>query len=139
MPEASRCPTPNDLRRFLLGQIADDETASVQDHLTTCATCLDRMADLSTDDSLVAAMQAQARNPAGADDGVVQALVDRLANVNAVDAEPAATLSWDGSHGRTEAVLPQVDGFEIQAVLWAKAAWGWSTKPCRLRWAVPWP
>ncbi len=117
MANSTHCPTADDLRRFLVGDVADEEAAKLHDHLSECSTCLDGLARLSTEDSLVAAMREQARTPANPDEGVVQSLIARLAKPRQANGGPTATVSWDYSQSRIEAALPTVDGFEIESVL----------------------
>ncbi|MBI3462313.1 MAG: hypothetical protein HY000_04530 [Planctomycetes bacterium] len=82
MPPAKQCPSPDDLRSFLLGQVEDADLARIQDHLSSCGSCLELIANLKAEDTLLAAMQAQTRSAGPDPEGsVVEALMDRLIGV----------------------------------------------------------
>jgi hypothetical protein len=81
MSGTTSCPTPDNLHRFLLGQVDEVEAALVQDHLSGCDQCLDTMAHLRSDDTLVVAMRAQAQAAADPDEAVVEKLVHQLTQV----------------------------------------------------------
>src|SRR5262245_60999292 len=90
MPAAKTCPTPRDLQRYLLGQAEDQQAACLQEHLAACGDCLDTVAHLRAEDTLVAALRAQARPPAvdnDSDEPAVEALIHKLSGLYA--AEPA--------------------------------------------------
>ncbi|MBI3468429.1 MAG: protein kinase [Planctomycetes bacterium] len=79
MPEPKSCPSPDDLRRFLLGQVDEGDAARIQDHLAGCPRCLESMGNLKTDDTLLAAMQAQTSAAhSDPDQAVVERLMDKL-------------------------------------------------------------
>src|SRR5687768_10133791 len=61
MPDVTRCPTRDELRRFLLGDVDDEEAARVQGHLSTCCSCLETLPRLETNDVRLQAMQTQGR------------------------------------------------------------------------------
>ena len=60
MSDVKRHPTLGDLQRFLLGQVEDAEAVRVQDHLSGCGQCLDTVANLTTEDTLLAAVRRSA-------------------------------------------------------------------------------
>lgn len=54
----STCPKPDDLRSFHLGMLDEGRELEVLDHLNSCPTCEDTVANLEgTEDSLVAAVR----------------------------------------------------------------------------------
>jgi len=54
------CPDLSHLRRFLLGQDADEEAGVIENHLGCCPQCLAVVSELDASDDLVEAAQAQA-------------------------------------------------------------------------------
>src|SRR5688572_23737533 len=82
MPDVMHCPTHDDLRRFLLGEVEDDEADQVEGHLSTCCGCLDTLAHLETDDALLTAMRDQAHIGGDPDRDAVAGLMDRLSGLH---------------------------------------------------------
>jgi WD40 repeat protein/serine/threonine protein kinase len=72
------CPTQDDLRRFLLGQIEEADAARLAGHLSGCSPCLEALAGLESRDTLLAAMQAQAARTFDSERALVEGLIDRL-------------------------------------------------------------
>ena len=70
MPATIPCPDKAELRRLLLEQPPDDRAAALEDHVNDCPTCGERLAELSTVDSLVEVFRqvpaAMAQLPRGA-------------------------------------------------------------------------
>src|SRR5688500_7678899 len=96
MSGTTGCPTADNLHRFLLGQVDEDEAALVQDHLSGCDQCLDTMAHLSSDDTLVVAMRAQAQAAADPDEALVEKLVHQLSGLHQRPLEPTGELPrWE--------------------------------------------
>jgi hypothetical protein len=60
MPHQVHCPTSEVLQQFLLGHVDEVKASQVQDHLSWCQPCQDRLTSLQTDDTLLAAMRVQA-------------------------------------------------------------------------------
>src|SRR5439155_6435102 len=77
MSSALTCPDTAALKKLVLGQLAPDEIASLQEHLSQCPTCLATVADLPTDDPLLHAMQA-APATAGPEEEAIERLIERL-------------------------------------------------------------
>src|SRR6185295_3849870 len=78
---APNCRQPEELQRFLLGQLPADDADQVQEHLAACPRCLDTVAHMQASDTLIAAFQAQARAPSQAEADVVGELIDKLSGV----------------------------------------------------------
>jgi non-specific serine/threonine protein kinase/serine/threonine-protein kinase len=103
MPEANGCPTRDDLRRFLLGQIEDHQAARIQEHLSACQSCLEIAGELPAEDTLIAAMRAQAQVSSATDAAVVKGLIDRLNDLH----EPQNQI--DRSAGDTTSIYRDIE------------------------------
>jgi eukaryotic-like serine/threonine-protein kinase len=57
MIQAASCPSAPDLQRLLLGQSAEEESVSLEEHLLHCEKCLRTVQTLSPEDSLISALQ----------------------------------------------------------------------------------
>jgi serine/threonine protein kinase/Leucine-rich repeat (LRR) protein len=57
MIQATSCPSAAVLQRLLLGQSAEEESVSLEEHLLHCEKCLRTMQTLSPDDALISALQ----------------------------------------------------------------------------------
>jgi tRNA A-37 threonylcarbamoyl transferase component Bud32 len=78
MNTALNCRLPDDLQRFLLGQLSADEADQVQQHLAACPRCLDTVSSLKASDTLVEAMRAQAGAASPPEADVVALLIGKL-------------------------------------------------------------
>ena len=81
MPERLSCPNLDELHQFLLGRLPADQTDRLQDHLAHCAPCLDTVAGLKAEDTLVGAWRAQADAAASSEDQQVAALIQKLSGL----------------------------------------------------------
>ena len=75
---AAPCPDPNRWRPLLLGLLPEDESGSLEDHLSSCEICLRRVRATPAEDPLVAAARAAARVDAGVVPEPVRALIPRI-------------------------------------------------------------
>jgi WD40 repeat protein/serine/threonine protein kinase len=91
------CPSPHDLQRYALGQVAEAEAREVEAHLQRCDRCLASLSTLRGRDTLLDAVRAQARRPAPPDDPTVTGVIGRL------KALPAAAT---GPFSAEDATLP---------------------------------
>jgi eukaryotic-like serine/threonine-protein kinase len=57
MIQAASCPSAPDIQRLLLGQSAEEESVSLEEHLLHCEKCLRTVQTLSPEDSLISALQ----------------------------------------------------------------------------------
>ena len=57
MVQATSCPNAAVLQQLLLGQTADEESVSLEDHLLHCEKCLRTVQSLPPDDALISALQ----------------------------------------------------------------------------------
>ena len=81
MNSSTNCRQPEDLQRFLLGQLTADDADRVQEHLAACPRCLDTVSHLQASDTLLEAFRAQAHAPSPAEEDVVAGLIDKLGGV----------------------------------------------------------
>src|SRR5262245_13511894 len=63
MTGTSRCPLREDLQRFLLGQLSQEEAEPLERHLSECPTCVGALTDLKPHDGLVDVVAVVARSP----------------------------------------------------------------------------
>src|SRR5262249_41907715 len=57
MIQASICPSPHDLKRFLLGEISAPQAAEWEEHLRGCSRCLQMLESLQPEDTFVQALR----------------------------------------------------------------------------------
>jgi hypothetical protein len=82
MTTASRCPDEEDLQRFTLGEVSERELLALERHLEQCSGCAAALQTLHVDDTLSAALRAQALPQAEpgppVDDVRIEAMMRRL-------------------------------------------------------------
>src|SRR4051812_2344781 len=88
MHAVTRCPEENVLRRFMLGEITGQEAESLELHLDTCEACCGRVATLSAEDGLVAAMRERSPIASETDHPLVHDLVDRVRGLRSASPSP---------------------------------------------------
>jgi WD40 repeat protein/serine/threonine protein kinase len=79
MSTASPCPHPQELERYLLGQVSEEQAGHVERHVRHCEGCLAALSALRAEDNLVEAFRGQGRRdrPVPADEQV-EGLMHRL-------------------------------------------------------------
>jgi serine/threonine-protein kinase len=131
----SSCPTAQDLRQFLLGQLPDPAAEQLSEHLPSCPHYLAAVMTLAADDSLVKAIRAL-RPPDGTDWDLLEDLIgwaQELPRSGApVNESPNGASRTDDDPDRTglhtpgpeeavdlpgEGAGPVVPGYEILEVL----------------------
>jgi hypothetical protein len=97
MQAISACPEDHELRRFLLGQVAEADIDGLQRHLAQCPRCRARAEALPAQDTLVQTLStvaAQVRHP---DDPAVNDLIVRLQRLQRESRAAAPETTSDGS------------------------------------------
>jgi hypothetical protein len=86
------CPAPPELERFLLGQVAEAQAASIEEHLAQCGRCLETVHLLKAEDTLIEAMQrAAALKAQEPEEAVLTNLIARFSRLAASGEAPAVT------------------------------------------------
>ena len=102
MVQATSCPDAPALRRFLLGQAGEQESAPLEEHLLHCDQCLRAVRTLPADDPLISALQqGRASGTPAPQSGLLEKLRLRLREM-----EPAARGPDTVSGENTEAAVP---------------------------------
>jgi len=102
MVQATSCPDAPALRRFLLGQAGEQESAPVEEHLLHCDQCLRAVRTLPADDPLVSALREGRTSATPApQSGLLEKLRLRLQEL-----EPASRGPDTVSGENTEAAMP---------------------------------
>jgi serine/threonine protein kinase len=127
MLSASGCPAKQDLQRFVLGELDENEIAAVQLHLSRCTSCLDLLGRLDVEDTLLAALRSQGVRGKSDEDAAVNELVAQLdalglptpslggeTEVYGAETEPPGAAPRAGF---PSAPQPIVAGYEILGVL----------------------
>jgi serine/threonine protein kinase/WD40 repeat protein len=78
MPTASHCPDVDLLEKFLLGRVADAAAEQLENHISTCPRCAERLQSLRADDPLVSAMRGCENTPVTPQPEVVAAMLPVL-------------------------------------------------------------
>ena len=79
MPVASTCPHADDLQRYLLGQVSEEQAQNLEAHLRRCDACLASLNTLEVEDTLVEVFRRQGRAAEQArTDETVEGLMHRL-------------------------------------------------------------
>jgi serine/threonine protein kinase len=63
MPPASLCPAEDELRSFLLGAVSEDAAQRLEQHLTQCPSCLQRLNTLPAEDALCHDLRRETATP----------------------------------------------------------------------------
>ena len=95
--ENSSCPTPETLRAFSVGTIADDQIDAVADHVSECSRCDEVLAKLdeeSATDSFVASLQSCSLNVTG-ESAVSSAVVEVARRAGRATSSSLSNLSLD--------------------------------------------
>ncbi len=82
MPTGPVCPSAAELQRFLLGQVAQPDADTLEQHLEQCVPCQQALASLEVTDGLVQTARAVAGRPGFVAHGTVENLMDRLARLS---------------------------------------------------------
>src|SRR5438445_13651324 len=95
------CPDELDLREFALGQLTDQQSEQLQEHLAHCARCVEALGALPADDALVESFRSQRNALARPEDNVVEVLIWRLSGLHAAPSscamDTAATCNLETS------------------------------------------
>jgi WD40 repeat protein len=105
MPRTPACPEAQDLQRLLLGELAENDARSLEQHLLACPSCLGTARGLPAEDTLVEAMRNQAAAADRPERELVNDLIGRMKALRASDsstvpvppAGPAAPPSVDAT------------------------------------------
>ena len=89
MPAIGECPDVQHLRELLLGRIAQPEADDLEHHLSSCNRCVQTVAKLSTDDTLVEAVRHAHCPVVEESDPILHDLMDRLKHREASPANSA--------------------------------------------------
>jgi tetratricopeptide (TPR) repeat protein len=90
MPGVSPCPQEEDLQRFLLGAIADEEAAPLEQHLTQCEPCFQKALALGGEDTLVETLRTVPRRSV-APSALMDALIQRMSALPPLAGEETGT------------------------------------------------
>src|SRR5688572_22380192 len=106
------CPTQNQLQELLLGRLPDDESEMFEEHLLCCPDCQRVTRELSTADTLMAAIRGQhaapielAQNPLLS--GVIDKLRDRSLMGTQISSIEGTHISGSGAEGDVAADLTE--------------------------------
>src|SRR5262245_17474325 len=102
MNSSSNCRQPEDLQRFLLGQLAAADAEQVQKHLTACPRCLDTISHLQASDTLVDAFRAQAQAAAPVEAEAVARLINRLGGLSPISCTHEGEAISPGGQAETD-------------------------------------
>ena len=102
MVQATSCPDAPALRRFLLGQTAEEEFAPLEAHLLHCDHCLRAMRTLPADDPLISALQ---QGRASATPAPRSELLEKL-RLRLCEMEPVSRGQDTASGENTESAVP---------------------------------
>ncbi len=112
MSPCGPCPSPEELRRFLLGQDSDQEAERLEAHLSVCQTCLAALHEQEIGDSLLEIVREQSHAAEDPNQELVRALIERVrGQLGAVGKPPCADSALlDRTNGRRITKLPNTGG-----------------------------
>jgi WD40 repeat protein len=105
MIDRAACPDEVEWQRWLLGQLSGEEADRLEEHLEACQRCVQSLATVHAEDTLVEAMQAQAGLARPREDDGIEDLVQELCRLS------SARPTLDFGQGDTPA------DFELRGVL----------------------
>jgi hypothetical protein len=91
------CPPVNQLSRLLVGELPRDLAEALEEHLSRCATCVQKVQTLPSEDTFVEAARQQLESPADQEKGIVQELIDKLQRL-----QPPAGMPMPATEERSE-------------------------------------
>jgi hypothetical protein len=123
MSAVSACPEVHQLERFLLGQLAETDIESFQQHLAGCAVCRARTAALEVQDPVVEALPALSPVVQPTENSVVNDLIDRLQRLPLDQVASLSGTTGEGTGGnegpspieqRPPVPFPRVGRYDVQ-------------------------
>jgi serine/threonine-protein kinase len=110
------CPIAEDLERFLLGQLSEEEALALEQHLARCPACVSRLASLHPRDGLVDVLSDVARSDTagGEVDAALVASLVRLGRAEGPPGQPAGGATT--AEGPGELLAPSQQPGEVGRV-----------------------
>jgi hypothetical protein len=105
MVATSACPDVQQLQRLLLGELPQDETQTLEEHLSGCSFCLETVRGFTFEDALVEAVRYRPALPDRAEDEAVRRLIERLKGLGQAGGVPAEV---PGTRTRPRELNPRV-------------------------------